>query len=73
MNQRHLPFWPERRPHTFPVPATSVAHNLAVSAARWPEHPAIVYYDTPIAYGRLWREVEMLAGYLEHEAGVARG
>jgi fatty-acyl-CoA synthase len=73
MNQRHFAFWPKRRPHEFPVPATSVAHNLATSAARWPEHPAIVYYDTPIAYGRLWREVEALAGYLEHDAGVARG
>jgi fatty-acyl-CoA synthase len=32
-----------------------------------------VYYDTPIAYRRLWDEVERLAGYLEHEAGVKRG
>jgi len=73
MNQRHLAFWPKRRPHEFPVPATSIAHNLAVSAARWPGHPAIVYYDTPISYARLWREVEALAGYLEHSAGVRRG
>jgi fatty-acyl-CoA synthase len=55
------------------VPATSVAHNLATSAARFPEHPAIVYYDTPITYGRLWDDVERLAGYLEHGAGVRRG
>ena len=73
MNERHVAFWPKRRPREFPVPGTSVAHNLAVSAARFPDHPAIVYYDTPIAYGRLWREVEALAGWLEHEAGVRRG
>jgi fatty-acyl-CoA synthase len=73
MNQRHFAFWPKRRPHEFPVPSTSIAHNLAVSAARWPDHPAIVYYDTPIAYARLWREAEALAGYLEHRAGVRRG
>jgi fatty-acyl-CoA synthase len=73
LEQRHFAYWPKRRPREFPVPATSVAHNLATSAARWPEHPAIVYYDTPIAYARLWREVEALAGHLEHEAGVKRG
>ncbi|GAC1659675.1 MAG: long-chain fatty acid--CoA ligase [Candidatus Elarobacter sp.] len=73
MNERHFAFWPQRRPREFPVPVTSVAHNLATSAARWPDHPAIVYYDTPIAYGRLWREVEALAGHLEHRAGVRRG
>jgi fatty-acyl-CoA synthase len=73
MNIRHYPFWPKRRPKAFPVPATNVAHNLATSAARYPDHPAIVYYDTPIAYRRLWDEVERLAGYLEHRAGVRRG
>ena len=73
MNQRHFPFWPKRRPREFPVPATSIAHNLATSAARFPSHTAIVYYDTPIAYARLWHEVEALAGYLEHTAGVRRG
>src|ERR1700676_5069127 len=73
MNERHFAYWPKRRPREFPVPATSVAHNLATSAARYPEHPAIVYYDTPIAYRRLWDEVERLAGYLEHRAGVPRG
>jgi fatty-acyl-CoA synthase len=73
MNQRHYPFWPKRRPKTFPVPVTNVAHNLATSAARYPDHPAIVYYDTQIPYRRLWDEVERLAGYLEHRAGVRRG
>jgi fatty-acyl-CoA synthase len=73
LNQRHLPFWPKRRPREFPVPATNLAHNLATSAARFPNHPAIVYYDTPIAYARLWREVEALAGHLEHRAGVRPG
>jgi fatty-acyl-CoA synthase len=73
MNQRHLAYWPKRRPKEFPIPATSVAHNLATSAARFPDRPAIVYYDTPITYARLWREVEALAGHLEHRAGVKRG
>ncbi|HEV3088505.1 MAG TPA: long-chain-fatty-acid--CoA ligase, partial [Candidatus Elarobacter sp.] len=57
----------------FPVPATNLAHNLATSAARFPNHTAIVYYDTPIPFARLWREVEALAGHLEHRAGVRAG
>jgi fatty-acyl-CoA synthase len=72
MNQRHFAFWPRRRPHSFPIPVTNVAHNLATSAARYPTQTAIVYYDTPIAYERLWREVEQLAGYLQ-SAGVRAG
>ena len=55
------------------MPETNLAHNLATSAARWPDRPAIVYYDTPVSYERLWREVEALAGHLQHAAGVARG
>jgi fatty-acyl-CoA synthase len=73
MNDRHFAYWPEGRPREFPVPVTSVAHNLATSAARFPDHPAIVYYDTPIAYRRVWDEVERLAGYLQHAAGVRAG
>jgi fatty-acyl-CoA synthase len=73
MNQRHYPFWPRRRPFEFAIPVTNLALNLKTSAERYPEVPAIVYYDTPIAYARLWNDVERLAGYLEHDAGVKRG
>ncbi|HEY4442224.1 MAG TPA: long-chain-fatty-acid--CoA ligase, partial [Candidatus Elarobacter sp.] len=73
MNERHFAFWPKGRPFTFPVPQTNLALNLATSAARFPNHPAIVYYDTPISYARLWEQVEALAGYLVNRAGVKRG
>ncbi|MBD5605314.1 MAG: AMP-binding protein, partial [Candidatus Eremiobacteraeota bacterium] len=73
MNERHLPFWPPRRPFVFAIPETNLAHNLKTSAERFPHEPAIVYYDTPIAYARLWADVEHLAGYLERDAGVKPG
>jgi fatty-acyl-CoA synthase len=73
MNQRHLAFWPPRRPLSFPIPVTNLALNLKTSAERYPDHRAIVYYDTPISYARLWSEVEALAGYLEKTAGVKPG
>ena len=72
MNERHFPFWPKRRPHAFAIPVTNLAHNLLVSAQRYPQQPAIVYYGAPLTYERLWHEVEALAGYLR-SAGVGRG
>jgi len=71
--QRHFAYWPRRRPFSFPIPVTNLALNLETSAARYPDHPAIVYYDTPLSYGRLWKSVEALAGYLEKRAGVKAG
>jgi fatty-acyl-CoA synthase len=73
MNQRHLSFWPIRRPHVFPIPVTNLACNLETSAGRYPGEAAIVYYDSPISYARLLDEVERLAGYLERRAGVKHG
>jgi fatty-acyl-CoA synthase len=73
MNERHFAFWPKKRPRSFPIPVTSVALNLQTSAQRFPDEPAIVYYDTPISYARLWSEVERLAGYLERACGVVAG
>ena len=73
MNERHFAYWPRRRPFSFPIPVTNLALNLETSAARYPDHPAIVYYDTPLSYGRLWKSVEALAGYLEKRAGVKAG
>jgi fatty-acyl-CoA synthase len=73
MNERHFAFWPARRPLSFPIPVTNLALNLQMSAARYPDHTAIVYYDTQITYRRLWSDVEALAGYLEKRAGVKPG
>jgi fatty-acyl-CoA synthase len=73
MNTLHYPFWPKRRPFTMPVVDTNLADNLRVTASRFPDVPAIVFYDSPITYARLWSEVEALAGWLQQRAGVKRG
>jgi fatty-acyl-CoA synthase len=73
MNERHFEFWPKRMPRTLTLPKTSVPHNLKVSAARYPEKAAIVYYGTTISYKRLHEEAESLAGYLQGELGVEKG
>ena len=73
MIERHYEFWPRRLPRSLSLPETGVFHNLAVSAARYPDKPAIVYYGTEIPYRRLLAEAEGVASFLQREAGVARG
>lgn len=73
MIESHYEFWPARVPHSLPLPETSVYHNLQVTADRYPEKAAIVYYGTEISYGRLLEEVNALAGYLQEESGVEKG
>ncbi|MGD2139756.1 MAG: long-chain fatty acid--CoA ligase [Burkholderiales bacterium] len=71
--QRHLEVWPKHLPRHLTVPATTLGYNLDVSTTRYPEKPALVFYDNQISYARLHREVEAMAGYLQHECGVSKG
>jgi fatty-acyl-CoA synthase len=73
MNERHFEFWPKRMPRTLTLPKTSVPYNLKVSAERYPEKAAIVYYGTTISYERLNEEVESLTGYLQEDLSVEKG
>lgn len=73
MVERHLEFWPKRWPRTLALPETTLTHNLEVSATRYPDRTAIVYYGTEMPYRRLRKEVEGLAGYLQEDLGVAKG
>jgi fatty-acyl-CoA synthase len=71
--ESHFEFWPARVPRSLPLPETSVFDNLEVSARRYPEKAAIVYYGTEISYRRLLDEAERLAGYLQQELDVKKG
>ncbi|CAN7688746.1 long-chain fatty acid--CoA ligase [Pseudorhodoferax sp. LjRoot39] len=68
----HHKFWPSRLPHALTVPATSLWHNLATSAARYPDKPALVFFDRVTPYAALAAQVEALAGALA-ALGVQRG
>jgi fatty-acyl-CoA synthase len=72
MGTRHLQFWPNA-PRHLTNPKTSLWWNLEISARRFPDKPAIIYYNTVITYAELHREVEQLAGFLQQRCGVARG
>ena len=68
----HYPFWPRRLPHRITPPATSLWHNLAVSALRFPDKPALVFFDRVLSYAEVLRQAERLAATL-HRLGVRKG
>ncbi|MGJ7542114.1 long-chain fatty acid--CoA ligase [Variovorax sp. LT1R16] len=72
MDRPHHKFWPQRLPHAITVPATSLWHNLAVSAARYPDKAALVFFGRELSYRELVAQAERLAGTL-HALGVRRG
>ncbi|TMD89592.1 MAG: long-chain fatty acid--CoA ligase [Chloroflexi bacterium] len=72
MTDRHFAFWPRRVPHSLTLPETNVYYNLEVSAMRYPEKTAMVYYGSEISYRRLAEEVNRFAGYLT-QLGIGRG
>ncbi len=68
----HHKFWPRTLPHDLAVPATSLWHNLKVSAERYPDKVAIAFLGRETTYRELAAQVDALAGTL-HAMGVQRG
>ncbi|MFO1194280.1 MAG: long-chain fatty acid--CoA ligase [Rhodoferax sp.] len=68
----HDRFWPPRVPRSIRPPATSLWHNLAVSASRYPDKPASVFFGTTLSYRALADQAERLAAHL-HRCGVRAG
>jgi len=54
------------------VPETSLWFNLEVSATRYPDKPAYVFFGRALSYGELKRQAEALASWLQAH-GVAQG
>jgi len=69
----HFHFWPKNVPHHLTLPRTSLWYNLDVSATRYPDKTAILFYDTHIQYTELRETSEKLAGYLQQVCGIQRG
>nr|WP_314628479.1 long-chain fatty acid--CoA ligase [uncultured Noviherbaspirillum sp.] len=73
MSDRHLAFWPKTQPRHLSLPSTHLFYNAEVSAARYPDKPFLVFYDTPVTFGQFRDEAERIAGYLQNECGVKKG
>ncbi len=67
------PHWPAHLPRHLTLPATNLYFNAEVSAARYPDKPFIVFYDTPITFAQFKDETERIAGYLQQHCDVKAG
>jgi fatty-acyl-CoA synthase len=68
----HHKFWPRRLPHALEPPATSLWDNLEISARRYPDKAALIFFGRIYSY----REVQGTAGRLAarlHALGVKKG
>jgi len=65
-------FWPSRLPRTLEIPATTLWFNLEVSAARYPDKAAYLFFGRRITFSELKAQAEALAGWLQSQ-GVQRG
>jgi fatty-acyl-CoA synthase len=72
MDRPHHKFWPKRLPHTLTFPATSLWDNLAISARRYPDKPAILFFGRAFTFAEVQRQAERLAARL-HGLGVRKG
>ncbi|MEZ5646873.1 MAG: long-chain fatty acid--CoA ligase [Burkholderiaceae bacterium] len=71
-SRAHHRFWPRRLPHAIRPPETSLWFNLEVSARRYPDKAALVFFDQVTTYRQLQDEAERLAAHLV-QAGVQPG
>ena len=69
----HFAHWPPGLSRHLTLPETHLFHNVEVSAARFPNKPFIVYYDSPLGYADFRDQAEYLAAYLQQRCGVRRG
>src|SRR5665811_828507 len=73
MSTRHLAFWPAGQSQHLSAPQTNMFYNVEVSAARFPDKPYMLFYDTVISFAGFKDEAERIAGYLEQVCQVKRG
>ena len=69
----HFRHWPPAQPRHLTLPRTHLFHNVEVSAARFPDKPFIVFYDSLLTYADFRAQAERLAGWLQREGGVRPG
>jgi fatty-acyl-CoA synthase len=68
----HAKAWPPRLPRELTIPDTTLWFNLEVSARRYPNKPAYVFFGRELSYAELKRQAEAVAGWLQAQ-GVRQG
>ena len=70
MSRKHFEFWPSGLPHDITSPATNLFYNAEVAAARYPDKPFVIFFETPLTFAEFKDEVERLAGFLQQDCSV---
>jgi len=68
----HLKHWPRRLPKSLVVPEVNLWFNLEVTAARFPNRAANLFFGHALSYGQLKQQAEALAGWLQAQ-GIGKG
>jgi fatty-acyl-CoA synthase len=68
----HYKIWPKRLPRELAIPQTSLWFNLEVTAARWPDKAAYLFFGRPLRFDELKAQAEAVAGWLQ-SVGVQAG
>jgi fatty-acyl-CoA synthase len=73
VNAAHLAHGPPATPRGLTLPRTNLFYNVEVSAARYPDKPFIVFYDSVLTFAGFKDEAEALAGHLQNACGGKAG
>ena len=65
--------WPKQYPKSLTTPKTTLWYNLEVAAARYPDKPATIFYDSQLSYAAFKRQAERLAGFLQQRLRHPQG
>jgi len=68
----HERIWPQRLPRKLNVPATSLSFNLDVTARRFPDKAATIFFGREMSFTELQASAESVAGWLQ-SVGVKAG
>ncbi|MGZ5235544.1 MAG: long-chain fatty acid--CoA ligase [Caldimonas sp.] len=68
----HFKVWPKRLPRALAIPETSLWFNVEVSATRYPDKAAYVFFGRSVTYRELRDQAEALAGWLQGQ-GIRAG
>lgn len=70
---RHWPSWPPGQSRHLTLPRTHLFYNAEVAAARFPDKPFIVFYDSVLGFADFKAQAERIAGFLQQDCGVQAG
>ena len=68
----HERIWPQRLPRKLVVPSTSLSFNLDVTARRFPDKAATIFFGREMSFTELQAGAESVAGWLQ-SVGVKAG